>query len=266
LTPGGIAWFIGAGGPMGQMHLQRAIGLPHPPRKIVATQNTGPRFEDLRERFAALAQQRGIELVLLNPREMTEERLDARLREAGEPRHPSAASPALGVPWVPGRAADSGGGFNDIVCLVPSLPTLERAGEFLAPGGGVNLFAGVPVGTTARLDLAPIVSNGARYWGTSGSSIADLRHTVEKLSAGELATDGVVAAVSGIRGVRDGLAAVSEGRFLGKTVIYPQLETLPLLSIAEVAARFPTVGERLTRGKYWNRDAEAELLRVVAGA
>jgi hypothetical protein len=30
--------------------------------------------------------------------------------EAGEPRRPSAASPALGVPGVPGRAADSGGG------------------------------------------------------------------------------------------------------------------------------------------------------------
>jgi hypothetical protein len=59
---------------------------------------------------------------------------------------------------------------------------------------------------------------------------------------------------------------VSEGRFLGKTVIYPQLDTLPLLSIAEIAARFPTVGDRLTRGRYWNREAEAELLRVMSGA
>jgi hypothetical protein len=37
---------------------------------------------------------------------------DERARKAGEPRHPSAASPALGVPGVPGREADGerGGG------------------------------------------------------------------------------------------------------------------------------------------------------------
>jgi hypothetical protein len=33
-----------------------------------------------------------------------------RALEAGEPQHPSAASPPLGVPRVPGREADSGGG------------------------------------------------------------------------------------------------------------------------------------------------------------
>jgi catechol-2,3-dioxygenase len=38
------------------------------------------------------------------------EKLHFPIREAGEPRHPSAASPSLGVPGVPGRGADSGGG------------------------------------------------------------------------------------------------------------------------------------------------------------
>ena len=40
------------------------------PRKIVATQNTGPRLEDLRERFTRLAVERGVELVLLNPKDL----------------------------------------------------------------------------------------------------------------------------------------------------------------------------------------------------
>jgi hypothetical protein len=56
---------------------------------------------------------------------------------------------------------------------------------------------------------------------------------------------------------------VREGRYLGKTVIYPHLEALPLLSVAEVAQRYPSVGEKLTDGRYWNREAEAELFRCA---
>jgi L-sorbose 1-phosphate reductase len=37
LLAGGVAWFIGAGGPMGQMHVQRAVQHAYPPRRIVAT-------------------------------------------------------------------------------------------------------------------------------------------------------------------------------------------------------------------------------------
>jgi threonine dehydrogenase-like Zn-dependent dehydrogenase len=237
LVPGGVAWFIGAGGPMGQMHLQRALDLPERPRKIVATQNTGPRLEDLRERFTRLAAERGVELALLNPKELSAEALHAEL------------------------LVHSDGGFDDIVCMVPNVSVLESAQELLRPGGGLNIFAGIPVGTSMRLDLGAVCRQGVRVWGTSGSNISDLRSTLGKLEGGSLATDRVVAAVGGIGAVRDGLLAVREGRFLGKTVIYPQLAELPLMAVAEVAERYPSVGALLTDGKYWNRGAEAELLR-----
>jgi hypothetical protein len=237
LTAGGVAWFIGAGGPMGQMHLQRALDLPSPPRKIVATQNTGPRLEDLRERFTGLAAQRGVELTLLNPKELSAEALTNALR------------------------AESDGGFDDIVCMVPNVSVLEASQELLRPGGGLNIFAGIPVGTPMRVDLGAICRRGVRLWGTSGSSLGDLRSTLTKLESGALATDRVVAAVGGIGAVREGLLAVRDGRFLGKTVIYPQLTELPLLSVPELGERYPSVGARLTEGKYWNREAEAELLR-----
>jgi hypothetical protein len=119
------------------------------------------------------------------------------------------------------------------------------------------------VGTTASLDLNAIVHRGARFWGTSGSSIADLRSVLSKVEQGELATDSVVAAVGGIRAVKEGLAAVRDARFLGKTMIYPQLAGLPLLSVEECANRYPTLREKLTEGRYWNRDAEAELFRLT---
>jgi threonine dehydrogenase-like Zn-dependent dehydrogenase len=239
LAPGGAAWFIGAGGPLGQMHLSRTLTLPDPPRRVVATQNGGPRLEDLRQRFEPLARSRGIQLSLLDPKALGPTALDEALAEA------------------------SRGGFDDIVCIVPSAAVVEQAQQHLAGNGGFNLFAGVPVGTTARLDLNTIVHRGVRFWGTSGSSIADLRSVLEKVERGELATDSVVAAVGGIRAVKEGLAAVRDARFLGKTMIYPQLDDLPLLSVTECAERYPSVRAELTEGRYWNKAAEAELFRVA---
>ena len=79
----------------------------------------------------------------------------------------------------------------------------------------------------------------------------------------ELATDSVVAAVGGIRAVKEGLAAVRDARFLGKTMIYPQLDQLPLLSVEECAERYPSLREKLIDGRYWNCSAEAELFRLA---
>lgn len=241
LTAGGSAWFIGAGGPLGQMHLQRALSLPHPPVRIFVSQNGGPRLDDLRQRFSAPAAARGVELVLLDPRELG----DAIYRRVLD--------------------ATGGRGCDDICVIIPSAEVVERAFEMLAPGGGMDVFAGVLVGTTARLDLGRMAADGVRLWGTSGSSIADLRSILDKAEAGALATDRVVAAVGGIGAVKEGLAAVREGIFLGKTVIYPHCGDLPLLPLSALAERHPSVGERLADGRYWTPAAEAELLRLYAG-
>jgi len=238
LQPGGIAWFIGAGGPLGQMHLQRALSIPHPPAKIIVTQNGGPRMEDLRRRFAGLAQERGVEFLLLDAKELGEGVYDAV------------------------REATGGFGCDDICVVIPSAEVVERAYELLAPGGGMDIFAGVAVGTTANLDLGRIAAHGIRLWGTSGSSVADLRTIVEKVERGELETGRVVAAVGGIEAVKSGLEAVRDGVFLGKTVIYPHCKDLPLLTVAELAEKHPSIQERLADGYYWTPEAEAELLRL----
>jgi threonine dehydrogenase-like Zn-dependent dehydrogenase len=239
LLPGGQAWFIGAGGPLGQMHLSRALTLTTPPRTIVATQNTGPRLEDLRQRFEPLARSRGVDLMLLDPKAMEPGALEQALRDVAN------------------------AGFSDVICIVPNVGVVEQSHRHLGTGGGYDIFAGVPVGTTASIDLNAIVHRGARFWGTSGSSIADLRSVLQKVERGELATDSVVAAVGGIRAVKEGLAAVRDARYLGKTMIYPQLSQLPLLSVEECAERYPTLRDKLTQGRYWNREAEAELFRLA---
>lgn len=238
LQPGGIAWFIGAGGPLGQMHLQRALSIPHPPAKIIVTQNGGPRMEDLRRRFAGLAEERGVEFVLLDAKELGDGVYDAVREQTG------------------------GFGCDDICVVIPSGEVVERAYALLAPGGGMDIFAGVAVGTTANLDLGRIAAHGVRLWGTSGSSVADLRTIVDKVERGELETGRVVAAVGGIEAVKSGLEAVRDGVFLGKTVIYPHCKDLPLHTVSELAEKHPSIQERLADGYYWTPEAEAELLRL----
>jgi threonine dehydrogenase-like Zn-dependent dehydrogenase len=240
LRPGGIAWFIGAGGPLGQMHLQRALCLPRPPGKIIVSQRGGSRLEDLRERFAGLAEERGVEFVLLDAKELGDGVYDAVRAETG------------------------GCGCDDICVVIPFADVVERAYELLAPGGGMDVFAGLPVGAAARLDLGRIATHGVRLWGTSGSSIADLRAIRDRAEAGALATDRIVAAVGGIEAVKQGLEAVRDGVFPGKTVIYPHCRNLPLTTVPDLAARHPSLRALLAEGRYWTPAAEAELLRLYA--
>ena len=55
LRPGGIAWIIGGGGPMGRMHLQRMLEMADGPRKIVVAESNLVRNPELVTSFAPLA-------------------------------------------------------------------------------------------------------------------------------------------------------------------------------------------------------------------
>ncbi|MFQ6057966.1 MAG: alcohol dehydrogenase catalytic domain-containing protein, partial [Anaerolineae bacterium] len=129
LKPGGLVWFLGAGGPMGHMHVQRAIEMADGPRKIVATNLRSGRIVELAAKaFGARARERGIKLVCLTQEAMGLEAYRERLWEETEGR-----------------------GFDDIVVLAPSVEAVEMAAEYLAPGGVMNIFAGLPRGTKAVL-------------------------------------------------------------------------------------------------------------------
>ena len=58
-SPGGITWILGAGGPMGHMHMQRAIEIDGHPRKIVATNLNRHRMIAVKEKFADARQKCG---------------------------------------------------------------------------------------------------------------------------------------------------------------------------------------------------------------
>ena len=239
ILAGGTCWFIGAGGPMGQMHVQRAVQHKNPPRRIIATDIDDERLQSVVDRFGRSAEERGVELVTINPTKLTATEFDARLHELSDNI-----------------------GFDDIVSLVPVASLIEHAADFLAKGGWFNIFAGVARGTMAQIDMNPIIDGGARVIGSSGSSIADMRETLSKVESGELSTNYSLAAIGGMRSAREGIIAVKEGRFPGKTLVFPLIPDLPLTPLADLEQSYPTVYAKLKDGQFWTKEAEEEFLRL----
>jgi len=235
LEAGGAAWFIGAGGPMGQMHVQRAAGMPDGPSLIVATDIDSQRLALLRDKFEPTAQRAGRRLLVLNPNEHEPARFRQVLLDLTE-----------------------GEGFDDVVVMVPVPALIEEGAGCLAAGGVLNIFAGVARGTMARLDLSRTYRQGVRWAGSSGSRIVDLQDTLALSQEGVISTNLSVAAVGGISAAGEGLQAVKEGRFPGKTVIFPQLD-FPLWALPELEQARPEVYQRLGPGKTWSQEAEQAL-------
>ncbi len=137
---------------------------------------------------------------------------------------------------------------------------MAEAGTYLAPDGMLVLFAGVPNGTMAPLDMSAVYMHNAQFTGTSGSALADQATVIAKTVSGDLSPNRSVAAVGGMEAAREGVAAMMEGRYPGKVVIFPQISGLPLLSLVELKEQYPAVAEKLGEGDVWTAAAEAALV------
>lgn len=242
LQPGGKTWIIGAGGPMGQMHVQRAVQHRNPPRVLVATDVDVARLQSVKDRYGKIAEERGITLVTLNPKELGDEAFNAELKRLSE-----------------------GTGFTDILSMVPVAALIEHAADYLADGAWFNIFAGVARGTMANLDVNAIIERRVRYLGSSGSSLSDMRETLMRVETDELSTNASLAAIGGMEAAKVGLQAVKEGWFPGKTLIFPLIHDLPLTPLPELQEKLPTVYAKLKDGQFWTQEAEEELLRLKLG-
>jgi L-sorbose 1-phosphate reductase len=231
LRRGGVVLVVGAAGPMGQMHLERALRMRNGPRLAIGADIAPDRLALARERLEPTARETGRRLLMI----------------------PSADVAAVV------RAETEGRGADDVIVTAPTAVAVSAADDVLAPDGMLVMFAGLPVGTRAPLDLSRVYLHGAQYTGTSGSRIADQELVVQKTIRGELAPGRSVAAVGGIDAVPDGLRALIEGRYPGKIVILPQLRDLPLTSLTDLAHQEPDVGDALGPGGTWTTDAEAAL-------
>jgi len=237
LKPGGRAWFVGAGGPMGRMHVQRAIEFSEPPATIVCTDISDMRLNELCDSFAAQARAKGIDFICYNP--------------ANEADHATK------------KAAFDHAGFDDIVMLVPVPAVIAEASGHLAPNGVMNVFAGVARGTMVALNLSSTYLANTRIIGHSASKMSDFELVLEKTDSGELSPKRSVAAIGSLSAARAGLQAVKDATLAGKVVIYPHIKEMPLTPLAELKELMPTVYAKLNELGEWTNEAEDEFLRLM---
>lgn len=237
LRPSGRALFVGAGGPMGRMHVQRAIQAEHGPKTVVCTDVSDLRLGDLCVSFAAEARAKGVEFICLNPMNK-----DA---------------------YAAGMAPFKESGFDDIIVLAPVPAVISEAATWLAAQGVMNIFAGVTKGTMAKIDLSNAYLKNARVIGHSASSIDDMKLMLFQAEAGTLSPNRSVAAVGSLGAAKDGLQSVLDTSFPGKVVIYPQITEFPLTALPDLKDKLPSVYALLKDGREWTTEAEAEFLRQM---
>jgi L-sorbose 1-phosphate reductase len=233
LKPGGKAWFVGGAGPMGTMHVIKAIMDDQGPSTVLVTDMSDERLANLAHLVSILAKKGG-------------RKVDLTVRNA------KAVAPG---------DLEQFGGFDDVVGLVPVPAIITDASRWLAPQGVYNIFAGVKVGTIADLPLEPIAMGKVRITGSSGSPLSAMRDTLALTEAGRLATALSLAAVGDMASAARGLQALIDNTYAGKVVIFPFAADLGLRSIAELAKELADVQPRLLDAQYWTNEAEAVFLK-----
>jgi len=224
LKPGGTCWLPGGAGAMGQMHTQLAVENENGPTRILVSDLDDERIENVETLLAESIAKRKIEFKTLNPKNF---------------ESPEAFNNAV--------AEFAPDGFDDIVMLVPVPAILEDAAKLLGEDGLMNIFAGIPAGKTASLDISGIAEKGHRFIGSSGSLTEQLKYTLKLVESGKINPVYALAAVGGMMDLKKGLEGVANARFPGKTVIFPQLLDMPLTTMEDLGKLHPEIAEALDK-------------------
>ena len=239
LRPGGSTVFIGAGGPMGQMHVQRALELPDGPALVIATEISDDRLQTLSDMFTPLAEKNGRKLLFFNPTTSKQSFHDFVME------------------------ATQNQGVDDVVVSVPVAALMEEGDTVMKPDGMMVLFAGVPNGTMGAVNLSNVYLSNAQYTGTSGLTIDDQASVMSRRVAGTLSPGRSVAAIGGLETAAEAIESVIEGKYPGKVVIFPQIRNLPLTGLKELKQRLPEVAEKLGEDLMWTNEAEEVLIEKM---
>jgi threonine dehydrogenase-like Zn-dependent dehydrogenase len=211
---------IGAAGPMGTMHVIRDLCQGVPGVTVFAGDLSDERLAALQKLAEPLAAKNKLTLRSYNP---SKDKL-------------------------PGQ-------FNYIVLMAPVPALVAQAVQDAAPGGIVNIFAGIPADKTAALDLDAYIEKQLYFIGTSGSVLEDMKQVLAKVVSRRLDTNLSVAAVAGLEGAIDGIRAVEKNLMPGKILVYPSCRGLKLTPLTELGGSLP-----LSDG-HWNKQAEETLVK-----
>lgn len=229
LREGDKVLVVGAGGPMGQMHIIRDLCTGLSGVRVIGTDFDDPRLASLMEKAGPIAEANGASLRLVNPK-------TTPLNET----------------------------FSYVALMAPVPALVEQAIADATDDAIINIFAGIPAPTKHPIDVDAVIAKRTFMFGTSGSTIEDMRIVLRKVESGQLDTNLSVDAISGMAGAAEGIRAVENRTLAGKIIVYPQIRSdIGLIPLTELDKHFPSVAEKLEDGK-WNRAAEEELLKVAA--
>ncbi|TVS13733.1 MAG: alcohol dehydrogenase [Planctomycetaceae bacterium] len=220
---------VGAGGPMGQMQVIRIVCLGKSGLQVVGTDFEDARLDSLLRKADPMAKANGVALRLVNPQQ-------SPLEET----------------------------FTYFVLMAPVGALVADAIQQADDRAIINIFAGIPAIVRHDLDLDRYIEKRGFLFGTSGSTIEDMRIVLRKVEGDRLDTNASVDAISGMAGAIEGIAAVEHRTLAGKIIVYPMLHDIGLIPLAQLDQHFPSVAEKLDNGK-WTPQAEQELLRVAGG-
>jgi len=218
---------VGAGGPMGQMHVIRAACSGIRNITLIGTDVDDSRLASVQKKAEPFAKANGVDMKMRN----------------------TAKAPLAGK-------------FSYFALMAPVPALVANSIRDSKPGCIINLFAGIPAPTKHEIDLDTYIANRCYMFGTSGSTIEDMKIVLRKVTAGQLSTNTSVDAVCGMAGATAGIAAVENRTLAGKIIVYPMLHDLGLTPLVDLHKAFPTVAAKLDHGQ-WTKAAEAELLRVA---
>jgi threonine dehydrogenase-like Zn-dependent dehydrogenase len=218
---------VGAGGPMGQMHVIRAVCSGIKRISVIGTDMDDARLASIQKKAEPFAAANGVTMKMIN----------------------TAKTPLTDR-------------FSYFALMAPVPALVASTIRDSKPGCLINLFAGIPAPTKHELDLDTYIANRCFMFGTSGSTIRDMKIVLQKVTSGQLNTNCSVDAVSGMAGATEGIAAVENRTLAGKIIVYPMLHDIGLIPLVDLHKPFPTVAAKLDHGQ-WTKAAEEELLRVA---
>ncbi len=226
IRPGDKINIVGAGGPMGMMHVIRNICQGVEDVRVFACDVDDNRLGTLTKIAGPLAEKYDVTYKAYNP-------LKDKITEA-----------------------------FDYTALMAPIPALVTASVHSAAERGlINIFAGIPATVTGKIDLDTYIEKRLYFIGTSGSTLEDMQRMLEKAESGQLDTNLSVAAVCGLAGATGGIRAVEKRSIAGKIVVYPACKDLPLVPLEKMSEEMPKVAECLNDG-LWTRQSELKLLET----
>ena len=217
---------IGAGGPMGAMHVIRNICQGVKGVSVFAGDLDDNRLKILTRIAEPLAEKNGVDYRQYNPTkdEITE-------------------------------------AFDYTVLMAPVPGLVAASVRSAANRGLINIFAGIAATVSGEIDLDTYIEKQLYFIGTSGSTLDDMKRMLEKAESGRLDTNVSVAAISGLEGATEGIRAVENRSIAGKIVVYPVCRDLGLVTLEELNEKMPEVAGCLSNG-LWTKEAELKLLEM----